>query len=110
MGAATHHIGSRRLVALAAAAVLEAALTLPACAYQIVENVTQTETRGPSGQVTREAAVIHVVVCNGAGENGRRFDVYEYPNQRGFRAIEPPNYSRLRLGGGQIGTDGPART
>ena len=50
-----------------------------------------------------EASNIHVIACNGAGENGGQFYIYEYLNRPGFRAILPPNWGNA-LGGRDFGT------
>jgi hypothetical protein len=75
----------------------------PARAYQVTQQMNQAEARDASGRVTVEASVIHVVACNGAGENGGQFYVYQYVNRPGFLAIKPPEWSR-HIGGRQYAT------
>lgn len=68
-------------------------------AYQISQSASQPESRDPYGRITVEASVIHVVTCNGAGENGGQFYIYQYVNRPGFRAIHPPDWGHA-IGGG----------
>ena len=73
-------------------------------AYQLLPHSKQAEARDPAGKITVEASVIQVVVCNGPGENGGQFYIYQYVNRPGFRAIKPPNWGQP-LGG----SDYPSR-
>jgi hypothetical protein len=63
---------------------------------RIIATERQAETRDASGKLTREAAVINFVACDG----GVKPDlyVYDYFNRKGFRAIQPPNWGEA-LGG-----------
>jgi hypothetical protein len=72
----------------------------PAHAYQVTQQMNQPEARDASGRITVEASIIHVVACNGAGENGGQFYVYQYVNRPGFLAIKPPEWTR-HIGGRQ---------
>lgn len=66
--------------------------TMPAVAADILSEFSQAESRDASGRITVEESVIHVVACNGPGENGGSYYVYEYVNRPGYRAILPPNW------------------
>jgi hypothetical protein len=83
-----------------AAAVLGgiALIAHAASAYQITQRFDQPESRDTSGRVTVEAARIHVLTCNGSGENLKQVYIYEYLNRSGFRAVLPPDWGRP-LGG-----------
>jgi hypothetical protein len=60
-------------------------------AYQILQQAQQPQAIDPAtGRITVEASIIHVVACNGAGENGGQFYIYQYVNRPGFRAVRPP--------------------
>ena len=84
------------------AAGLCAALALPLCmpvaagAAQVTSRFSQAERRDAYGRITVEASVISVLKCNGAGENGRQFYIYQYVNRLGFRAILPPYWGSPR--------------
>lgn len=80
----------RKTWAISAAVALMAPLS--AHAYQEVNTLNQQAAAGV------EASVIHVIACNGAGENGGQYYVYQYVNRAGFRAILPPNWGQA-LGG-----------
>jgi hypothetical protein len=44
-----------------------------------------------------EPSYIRVIVCNGPGENGKQFYLYEYDRPAGqatFRAVLPPNWGQ----------------
>jgi hypothetical protein len=94
--------GASLALALAAAG-LSMAVSLPAFAAQETQRAYQQQQTDANGRLTVEAAYIHVIACNGAGENGRQFYVYQYANRRGFRAIAPPNWGRA-IGGRDFGT------
>lgn len=93
----TKSFASRASAFLATLAVLSLAAS-PVSAYQATQRITQPEQRAPSGQLTVEGAVITVVVCNGAGENGGQRYIYQYLGRAGFRAISPPNWGQA-IGG-----------
>jgi hypothetical protein len=82
----------RSTIALPTVAGVILAVTAPTQAYQIVQKMNQAESRDPSGRITVEASVINVIQCNGAGENGGQYYIYQYINRPGFRAIQPPNW------------------
>jgi hypothetical protein len=44
-----------------------------------------------------EGSYIRVILCNGPGENGKQFYLYEYDRPSGqptFRAVMPPNWGQ----------------
>lgn len=65
----------------------------PGHAYQELQTMHQAEQRS-GGRITVEESNIHVIRCNGAGENGGQFYIYQYLKRSGFRAILPPNWGR----------------
>ncbi len=69
----------------------------PAPAYQQIQTITQPEQRDPSGRVTVEASIVHVIQCNGA-----EYYIYQYTNRGGYRAIRPPDWSSRALTAGAI--------
>ena len=82
-----------RLSRYSAIATTVAALSItnvPASAHQAVQRFNQAEQHDVYGRLAVEASVITVVNCNGAGENGRQYYIYQYVNRPGFRAILPP--------------------
>jgi hypothetical protein len=84
-----------RLPPIACALIAGIAAAPPGRAYTISQQMDQPAV----GNV--EAAYIRVIACNGPGENGRQFYVYEYnraASQANFRAIEPPSWG-LAIGG-----------
>lgn len=88
---------------LLAAAAMAALVPSSGLAYQETQAAYQPEQRDAAGNLSVEASNIHVLVCNGAGENGGQFYIYEYLNRPGFRAILPPNWGSP-LGGQDFGT------
>jgi hypothetical protein len=96
----SHRIARAGRRSAVAAAVLGgvALVAHAASAFQITRSFDQQESRDTSGRVTVEAARIHVLTCNGSGENLKQVYVYEYLNRPGFRAILPPDWGRP-LGG-----------
>lgn len=70
------------------------AMALPAAGAQAVQRYNQAEQRDGYGRITVEASVITVVNCNGAGENGGQFYIYQYVNRAGVRAIQPPYWGQ----------------
>jgi hypothetical protein len=93
------------IVATLAAVLLLAPVPVPA--FQVMQQVEQAEARDTAGRITQEHSVIHVVACNGAGENGQQFYIYQYLNRPGFRAIRPPNWSTA-IGGSDFPAFGQA--
>lgn len=92
---------SFRQIKFSAIATAAAALSLvitPATASQAVQRFNQGEQRDAYGRLTVEASVITVLNCNGAGENGGQFYIYQYTNRPGVRAIRPPYYAQA-IGG-----------
>src|SRR5450432_1565225 len=88
-----------RYSAIATAAVALGLINVPsAYANQAVQRFNQGEQRDTYGRLTVEASVITVVNCNGAGENGGQFYIYQYLNRAGFRAIRPPYWGQA-IGG-----------
>ena len=81
------------------------ALLAPAIsqAFEEVQQMSQAEARDANGAITVEASIIHVINCNGPGENGQQIYVYEYMKRLGFRAILPPNWGNS-IGGGDYVT------
>jgi hypothetical protein len=96
-----------RLVAILALTTVMGLTTKAAEAYIITGKQVQNEQRDHSGRITVEASVIHYVTCNGGGENGGRFFVYQYTKRAGFRAILPPNWGSP-IGGRDVGSFGEA--
>lgn len=84
--------------AIAAAAAALSFVTTPATASQAVQQVNQQEQRDGYGRITVESSVITVVNCNGAGENGGQYYIYQYVNRPGVRAIRPPYWAQA-IGG-----------
>src|SRR5437879_4397601 len=79
-----------------AVAVLTAMLSWPtvsAHAYQELQTMHQAESRS-GRRIAVEESTIHIIRCNGPGENGGQFYIYQYLKRTGFRAILPPNWSR----------------
>jgi hypothetical protein len=66
--------------------------------YRELRRTEQPEVRDAAGKITVEAAIIHVLSCDGASGNGAQIWLYEYANRPGFRAIAPPNWG-APLGG-----------
>lgn len=66
--------------------------------FRQVRRLNQPEARDATGRITTEAAIIHVVACDGPMGNGAQIYVYEYQNRPGFRAIHPPDWGNA-LGG-----------
>ncbi|MDP2307413.1 MAG: hypothetical protein Q8P18_15410 [Pseudomonadota bacterium] len=95
--------------AVGAAVFLLAAGTSPsAYAWEIVRSIDQPEQRDASGRVvTVEASIIHVIACNGEGENGGQYYLYGYLNRSGFRAIQPPDWGHP-IGGRDFSTENEA--
>jgi len=87
-----------KVSAFAATAIALSFTSVPANAYQAVQRVNQPEQRDGYGRLLVEAAVITVVNCNGAGENGAQHYIYQYVNRAGFRGIRPPYWGQA-LGG-----------
>jgi len=85
--------------AYSAIALTAIALTdVPASASQAIQRFNQPEQRDAYGRLTVEASVITVVSCNGPGENGGQFYIYQYVNRPGFRAVRPPYWGQA-IGG-----------
>src|SRR4051794_36825643 len=82
-------------ISVMAAAVAMSLTSVPASAHQAVQRFNQAEQRDVYGRLTVEASVITVVNCNGAGENGRQFYIYQYVNRAGVRAILPPYWAQM---------------
>jgi hypothetical protein len=72
------------------------AQTAQACSE--LQNYNQAESRDSTGKITVEAALIHVVTCN-----GRQFYIYQYLKRAGFRAVLPPDYGHA-IGGRDFAT------
>jgi hypothetical protein len=96
-----------RLVAILMLTTAMGLVTSPAGAYVITGKQVQGEQRDHTGRISAEASVIHHVACNGGGENGGRFFVYQYTKRAAFRAILPPNWGSP-LGGRDFGSFGEA--
>jgi hypothetical protein len=98
---------------IATAAFVLCLSTAPASAYQTLQQFSQAEQRDAYGRVTVEAAKIYVLSCNGGGENGRQYYIYEYVNRPAkwgvarFRAILPPNWGQA-IAGRDFGNFGEA--
>jgi hypothetical protein len=71
-------------------------------AYTITGKNHQAEQRA-GNRITVEESWIHIVVCNGAGEKGGQYYVYQYVKRNGFRAILPPNWGSP-IGGRDFGS------
>ncbi len=85
--------------AMAVIAITLAFTTMPATAYQISTQYSQSaEARDASGRLWNEASRMYLLTCNGAGENGRQYYLYQYLKRLGFRVILPPNYGQA-IGG-----------
>jgi hypothetical protein len=80
---------------LAAAATFGAT---SASAYTVINRFGQPERIGYDGRYEVEASMISVINCNGAGEHGGQFWIYQYTNRAGYRAILPPHWANA-LGG-----------
>jgi len=80
-------------------------LCIPAStlAYQALRQMNQPESRDATGKITVEAALITIIACNGAGENGGQFYIYGYANRPAFRAVHPPDWGHA-VGGRDFGT------
>ena len=87
-----------RYSAIATTAIALSLTNVPASAHQAVQRFNQAEQRDAYGRLTVEASVITLVNCNGAGENGGQYYIYQYVNRAGVRAILPPNWSQA-IGG-----------
>lgn len=87
-----------RFSTIAAAAVALSLTGVPASAHKAVQRFNQPQQLDAYGRLAVEASVITVMNCNGAGENGGQFYIYQYVNRAGFRAIKPPNWGQA-LGG-----------
>jgi hypothetical protein len=83
---------AERVRATILAALVAALVGGPAQAYQTLRDINQAESRDPSGRITTEASVIHVVLCDGPDEDGGQYYVYQYTKRTAFRAILPPNW------------------
>jgi hypothetical protein len=83
---------SARAVPFVAFALL-AFSVMPARAYQKIRDIEQAEASDASGRITVEAAVIHVIQCNGSKEDGKVYYIYQYTKRPGFRAILPPEWA-----------------
>lgn len=93
-----HTISKMQLVFAVFAGVMLIFAPAAGHAYQVSQSFSQPESRDQTGRITVEASVIHVVTCNGAGENGGQFYIYQYVNRQGFRAIRPPDWGHV-IGG-----------
>jgi hypothetical protein len=82
-------------------------IAAPTQASQVIQQFQQAEQRAPSGQLLVEESTINVVACNGAGENGGQYYIYQYHKRPGFRAISPPNWAQA-IGGRDWPTLGEA--
>jgi hypothetical protein len=80
------------------ASVLALFIPVSGHAYQVTQSFNQPEARDAYGRITVEASVIHVLACNGLGENFGQFYIYQYVNRPGFRAIRPPDWGHA-IGG-----------
>jgi hypothetical protein len=89
--------------------VIGLALCIPAStlAYQTVRQFDQPESRDATGKVKVEAARITIVLCNGPGENGGQFYIYQYLKRPGINVIHPPDWSHP-IGGPNIHSLGQA--
>jgi hypothetical protein len=96
---------ARALGVLAAAAF--GAMASTAQAYEVVSRFGQPEQMGAGGRLAVEASFISVINCQGAGERGGQFWIYQYINRPGYRAILPPHWSNA-LGGKDWSTFGEA--
>ena len=76
-------------------------------AAQETQALSQPQQRDAAGRMIVEAASIHVITCNGPGENGGQYYIYQYLNRAGFRAILPPDWGHA-LGGRDFPTLGEA--
>ena len=81
--------------AIAAAAVALSLTNVPASAHQALQRFNQLEQRDAYGRLMVEASVITVVNCNGAGESGRQYYIYQYVNRAGVRIILPPYWGQM---------------
>lgn len=71
-------------------------------AYQVTGKFHQAERR--SGHtIAVEEAWIHTLSCNGHGEKGGQYYIYQYVKRGGFRAILPPNWASA-IGGRDWGS------
>jgi hypothetical protein len=82
--------------AIATTAVAFSLIQVTANAAPRLQQFRQPEQRDQYGRRTVEASVITVVSCNGAGENGNQYYIYQYVNRA--RAILPPYWNRA-IGG-----------
>jgi LCCL domain len=84
------------MAGMAVTASASPAQTAQAC--RELQNFNQPESRDTNGRINVEAALIHVVNCN-----GRQFYIYQYLKRPGFRAILPPDYAHA-IGGRDFAT------
>jgi hypothetical protein len=68
-------------------------IAAPTQAYQVVQRFSQAQV-GPDTAPQVEASIIDVVACNGPGENGAQFYLYQYQKRPGFRAVFPPYWGQ----------------
>jgi len=91
-----------RSASLALAAALALFVPNVSRAYTHVRDFDQEEQRDGNGNITVERAIIHVLNCDGDGENRRQAYIYEFldrdPDQAIYRAILPPDWGRA-IGG-----------
>jgi len=102
-----HHTTNLRsagvALALAGATIGVAAATPASAAQETQPAAYQAQQVDAYGRLIVEAAYVHAVACNGPGENGRQFYIYQYVNRAGFRVIAPPDYGHA-VGGRDWGT------
>lgn len=72
-------------------------------ASAVLQQFRQPESRDATGRLSVEESAVSIISCNGLGENGGQFYVYQYVNRPGVRAIRPPDWSQP-LGGRDFAT------
>ncbi|CAM4439809.1 MULTISPECIES: hypothetical protein [Myxococcus] len=63
-------------------------------AAEVIQQFRQPESRDETGKLLVEESVVSIINCNGSGENGGQFYIYQYVNRPGVRAIRPPDWSQ----------------